>query len=792
MSGRPPAPAPLPIAVVDNHTHLDIARDDGDGAVDLAAAIAAGAGGRRRPAGPGRLRPAERPVHRATSSTSTRRARRRSPCTPTRCRGSPSRGELDEAYAEIERLAAHPRIRVDRRDRPRLLPHRPRGRCRRSRTSFRWHIDLAKRTGKALQIHDRDAHDDVLRILDEEGRPSARSSTASPATSRWPASASSAATTSLRRHRDVQERAGPARRAVRDPARPAARRDRRAVPHARARTAGRPTRRTSCRSPSGRWPACSTSTCRRLCRAVSDNCERVYGPWWQAASASPRPPIALLQGDIRCFRATSGAWARYWRRRDLPHAPLPKFDLSAGGRPWWMLLAGRHRPPPDARQRGRASRSCALSGYSPVRRVPGWSKPLEHRISRPLAARSGAVLTAVVAAPRRRAHDKAVTLSVDGTPRRRTSSAAPSVTSSTTRASPSARTTSSSPAASAPLADGDKVVVRYGRLLTVTVDGKTDRLLDHRHHGRRGASELGLRGRRRKLSVSRSQTIGRQGLPLTVTTPKAVTVKVDGKTTTKTITAATVGDALTAARASPSASPTRSTRRSRRPRRRRQVSRSRSPASQTGRSRSPRRSPSARRTTETGDLYRGQTQGHRRAGVRRCRHAYAPTTWRRRQASRARKATTATVTKAARRPRCRRRHQGPAPAEARAGRAAAHAQQRSRRRRLNLGRRGVWDRIAAVRVRRQLGHQHRQRLLRRPAVPTSAPGRRTAAAVRAPRRPGHAASSRSPSPNRSTPTGLAVAATRTPLTRPRIAGAAARPRRVGAVRCLDRRHRLRA
>ena len=37
--------------------------------------------------------------------------------------------------------------------------------------SFRWHIDLAKRTGKVLQIHDRDAHADVLRILAEEGAP---------------------------------------------------------------------------------------------------------------------------------------------------------------------------------------------------------------------------------------------------------------------------------------------------------------------------------------------------------------------------------------------------------------------------------------------------------------------------------------------------------------------------------------------------------------------------------------------------------------------------------------------
>ena len=37
--------------------------------------------------------------------------------------------------------------------------------------SFRAHIAIAKRYGKALVIHDRDAHDDVLRILDDEGAP---------------------------------------------------------------------------------------------------------------------------------------------------------------------------------------------------------------------------------------------------------------------------------------------------------------------------------------------------------------------------------------------------------------------------------------------------------------------------------------------------------------------------------------------------------------------------------------------------------------------------------------------
>src|SRR5262249_14994827 len=37
--------------------------------------------------------------------------------------------------------------------------------------SFRAHIAIAKRAGKALVIHDRDAHADVLRVLDEEGAP---------------------------------------------------------------------------------------------------------------------------------------------------------------------------------------------------------------------------------------------------------------------------------------------------------------------------------------------------------------------------------------------------------------------------------------------------------------------------------------------------------------------------------------------------------------------------------------------------------------------------------------------
>jgi TatD DNase family protein len=41
----------------------------------------------------------------------------------------------------------------------------------RQRHSFAAHIDLAKRLGLALVIHDRDAHDDILDVLDVEGAP---------------------------------------------------------------------------------------------------------------------------------------------------------------------------------------------------------------------------------------------------------------------------------------------------------------------------------------------------------------------------------------------------------------------------------------------------------------------------------------------------------------------------------------------------------------------------------------------------------------------------------------------
>jgi TatD DNase family protein len=70
----------------------------------------------------------------------------------------------------IEELAQHPRVRAIGETGLDYFRTPPDLRTR-QQESFKWHIDLAKRTNKALVIHDRDSHDDVLSILSEVGAP---------------------------------------------------------------------------------------------------------------------------------------------------------------------------------------------------------------------------------------------------------------------------------------------------------------------------------------------------------------------------------------------------------------------------------------------------------------------------------------------------------------------------------------------------------------------------------------------------------------------------------------------
>jgi len=78
-------------------------------------------------------------------------------------------GDKDVVLAEIAALAALPQVRAV--GETGLDYYRDNSPPAIQQEWFRAHIEIAKRTGKALMIHDRDAHEDVLTILESEGAP---------------------------------------------------------------------------------------------------------------------------------------------------------------------------------------------------------------------------------------------------------------------------------------------------------------------------------------------------------------------------------------------------------------------------------------------------------------------------------------------------------------------------------------------------------------------------------------------------------------------------------------------
>ena len=78
--------------------------------------------------------------------------------------------DMEADFKIIEELASHPRVRAIGETGLDYFRTPPELR-KRQQDSFKWHIELAKKTNKALVIHDRDSHDDVLSILLEVGAP---------------------------------------------------------------------------------------------------------------------------------------------------------------------------------------------------------------------------------------------------------------------------------------------------------------------------------------------------------------------------------------------------------------------------------------------------------------------------------------------------------------------------------------------------------------------------------------------------------------------------------------------
>ncbi len=167
------APEALPSPVVDNHTHLDFnfrgaaprtpaERMDEAAAAGVTRAVQIGCevesarwtveavAADARLVGGVALHPNEAPLHASGEHASGM--------------------DYDEAFAEIARLARAPRIRVIGETGLDYHHTGEQGRAAQIR-SFRDHIALAKELDLVLQIHDRDAHADVLDVLERDGAP---------------------------------------------------------------------------------------------------------------------------------------------------------------------------------------------------------------------------------------------------------------------------------------------------------------------------------------------------------------------------------------------------------------------------------------------------------------------------------------------------------------------------------------------------------------------------------------------------------------------------------------------
>ncbi|MEV0123413.1 TatD family hydrolase [Streptomyces sp. NPDC050703] len=175
----PPLPAPLRVAVADSHTHLDMQA----GTVEEGLAKAASVGVTTVVQVGCDVRGSQWAARTAAEYESVHAAVALHPNEAPRivlgdpdgwsrqgAREAGGDAALDEALAEIDRLAALPHVKGVGETGLDYFRTGPEGMAAQER-SFRAHIEIAKRHGKALVIHDREAHEDVLRVLKEEGAP---------------------------------------------------------------------------------------------------------------------------------------------------------------------------------------------------------------------------------------------------------------------------------------------------------------------------------------------------------------------------------------------------------------------------------------------------------------------------------------------------------------------------------------------------------------------------------------------------------------------------------------------
>lgn len=165
----PQAPEPLPLPVTDNHTHLDVAAEVVENPLTTAKWLeAANRVNVHRAVQIG----CDLPGARWTAGIVSEQPQLLGGVAlhPNEAPRLAAKNELDEALAEIAELAQVPRIRVIGETGMDTFRTGPEG-MDAQRSSFRAHIQMAKELNLALQIHDREAHAEVLDVLKSDGAP---------------------------------------------------------------------------------------------------------------------------------------------------------------------------------------------------------------------------------------------------------------------------------------------------------------------------------------------------------------------------------------------------------------------------------------------------------------------------------------------------------------------------------------------------------------------------------------------------------------------------------------------
>ena len=162
-----PLPQPLPVPTVDAHAHIEIVTNDAPDSAAVAKVL-----------DEAKSVNVDRIVQVGYSAEQSQWCVDMANAFPGRVLAAvalhpneaPVVADMEADWKIIAELAKEPRVRAIGETGLDYFRTPPELR-KRQQDSFKWHIDLAKQTKKALVIHDRESHDDVLSILLEVGAP---------------------------------------------------------------------------------------------------------------------------------------------------------------------------------------------------------------------------------------------------------------------------------------------------------------------------------------------------------------------------------------------------------------------------------------------------------------------------------------------------------------------------------------------------------------------------------------------------------------------------------------------